>query len=68
MRVSWGNNVMNDNTFKSKQIKIYIDGKLKELQKFISEKTKVLSIDQSSLTTDRFELLEIKEIIQQVQE
>lgn len=59
---------MNDNTFKSKQIKIYIDGKLKELQKFISEKTKVLSIDQSSLTTDRFELLEIKEIIQQVQE
>lgn len=68
MRVSWRNNVMNDNTFKSKQIKIYIDGKLKELQKFISEKTKVLSIDQSSLTTDRFELLEIKEIIQQVQE
>lgn len=64
MRVSWRNNVMNDNTFKSKQIKIYIDGKLKELQKFISEKTKVLSIDQSSLTTDRFELLEIKEIIQ----
>ena len=35
MRVSWRNNVMNDNTFKSKQIKIYIENKLKEMQRFV---------------------------------
>lgn len=63
MRVSWRNNVMNDNTFKSKQIKIYIENKLKEMQRFVQDKTKVLSIDSNNLTQDRFELLEIKEII-----
>ena len=45
MSVSWRNNVMSDNTFKSKQVKIYLESKLKDLQRFVQDKTKVLSID-----------------------
>ena len=63
MSVSWRNNVMSDNTFKSKQVKIYLESKLKDLQRFVQDKTKVLSIDPNWLTSDWFELLEIKEII-----